>query len=88
MPRMNGSELIQRMRTHNANARIILLSGFVDPLGLTEQTTGADVVLAKSSKEPVQLLRAVRRLIHDAARRKPPASQGSAPPCPSQATVS
>ena len=32
----------------NPDARIILLSGFVEPLGLTEENTGADVVLVKS----------------------------------------
>src|ERR1017187_9673934 len=36
MPRMNGTELIRRIRRRNPNARIILLSGFVEPLGLTE----------------------------------------------------
>ena len=75
MPRMNGAELIRRLRQADANSRIILLSGFVDPLGLTEEGTGADVVLSKSAKEPVQLLRAVRRLLNESARRKPPSSQ-------------
>ena len=32
MPRMDGIELIGRMRTLNANALVVLLSGFVDPL--------------------------------------------------------
>ena len=33
MPRMNGAELIQRIRKLNAHARIILLSGFVSRWG-------------------------------------------------------
>src|ERR1700690_4018257 len=37
MPRMDGIELIKRIRSVDASARIILLSGFVEPLGLTEQ---------------------------------------------------
>jgi CheY-like chemotaxis protein len=78
MPRMNGAELIQRIRKLNPNARIILLSGFVDPLGLTEENTGADVVLAKSSNEPAQLTRWVKRLLNRAVR-KPPATQKIAP---------
>jgi CheY-like chemotaxis protein len=75
MPRMNGIELIQRLRTLNPNARVVLLSGFVDPLGLTEDSTGADVVLAKSSHEPQQLVRAVKRLASSRNLRKPVASQ-------------
>ena len=50
MPRMNGVELIEKIRNVNPNARVILLSGFVDPLGLTEENTGADAVIAKSSQ--------------------------------------
>jgi CheY-like chemotaxis protein len=75
MPGMTGAELIERIRQVNANARIILLSGFVDPLGLTEQSTGADVVIAKSFNEPAQLTRWVKRLVNRANRRKPPAAQ-------------
>jgi CheY-like chemotaxis protein len=76
MPRMNGAELIQRIRKLNPNARIILLSGFVEPLGLTEENTGADVVIAKSANEPAHLTRGVKRLLSRATR-KPPASQKS-----------
>ena len=76
MPRMDGGEFIQRIRQLQPHARIILLSGFVDPLGLTERVTGADVVIAKSSHEPVHLLSSVKRLINRATPRKPPSSQG------------
>jgi CheY-like chemotaxis protein len=78
MPRMNGAELIQRIRIINPNARIILLSGFVDPLGLTEENTGADVVIPKSSNEPAHLTRWVKRLLNRAAR-KPPTAEKRAP---------
>jgi CheY-like chemotaxis protein len=78
MPRMNGAELIQRIRKLNPHARIILLSGFVEPLGLTEENTGADVVVAKSSNEPAHLTRWVKRLLNRATR-KPPATQKIAP---------
>ena len=77
MPRMNGAELIQRIRKLNPNARIILLSGFVEPLGLTEENTGADVVIAKSANEPAHLTRWVKRLLNRGAR-KPPGTQKSA----------
>jgi CheY-like chemotaxis protein len=78
MPRMNGVELIQRIRRLKPNARIILLSGFVEPLGLTEENTGADAVIAKSSNEPAHLTRWVKRLVNRATR-KPPASLKRAP---------
>ncbi len=74
MPRMDGAELIQRIRLLDPNARIILLSGFVEPLGLTEQNTGADAVIAKSASEPAHLVRTVKRLANRAVR-KPPVSQ-------------
>ena len=74
MPRMNGVELIQRIRLLDPNARVILLSGFVEPLGLTEQNTGADAVIAKSANEPARLVRTVKRLVNRPVR-KPPGSQ-------------
>jgi hypothetical protein len=46
----------------------------VEPLGLTEQNTGADAVLTKSANEPAQLLRTVKRLVNRTVR-KPPGSQ-------------
>ena len=77
MPRMNGVELIERIRKLNPNARIILLSGFVEPLGLTEENTGADVVIAKSANEPAHLVRWVKRLVNRSAR-KPVGAQKKA----------
>jgi CheY-like chemotaxis protein len=74
MPRMNGVEMIAHIRQTNPNARIVLLSGFVEPLGLTEENTGADCVIAKSANEPGHLMRAVKRLLN-ADKRKPPSSQ-------------
>jgi CheY-like chemotaxis protein len=74
MPLMDGRELIERIRKVDPNARVIMLSGFVEPLGLTEQNTGADAVIAKTSNEPAHLLRSVKRLVSRGAR-KPPASQ-------------
>jgi len=75
MPRMDGVELIVCIRKRNPNARIILLSGFVEPLGLTEENTGADAVIAKSSNEPANLVRWVKRLINRTSNRKPPVTQ-------------
>jgi len=74
MPGISGAELIQNIRLIDPNARIILLSGFVEPLGLTEQNTGADAVIAKSANEPAHLMRCVKRLASRGVR-KPPTAQ-------------
>ncbi len=71
MPGMNGAELIGRIRQLQPEARIILLSGFVEPLGLTEQNTGANAVILKSATEPAQLTRWVKRLANAPARKAP-----------------
>ncbi len=81
MPRMHGGELIRRIREARPQVRVILLSGFVDPLGLTEESTGADIVIAKSAGEVGHLVRAVDHLLHRRAAppmRRPPQSQGRA----------
>ena len=75
MPRMSGVELIERIRKLDPNARVILLSGFVEPLGLNEENTGADTVIVKSVHEPVNLVRAVKRLLNRPAPKKPPGTQ-------------
>jgi CheY-like chemotaxis protein len=76
MPGMNGAELIERLRACNANTRFIVLSGFVEPLGLTEANTGADAVIAKSANEGAHLLRWVKRLA-STSYRKPMATQNA-----------
>src|SRR5215831_2554791 len=76
MPRMKGTELIERLRKIDPNVRVILVSTLVEPLGLTEENTGADAVIAKNSREPAHLVRAVKRLLNRASSRKPPRSQG------------
>jgi CheY-like chemotaxis protein len=73
MPHINGGELIRRIRAQNPDARIILLSGFVDLLGLSAESTGANVVIHKSASEVGNLTRSVKRLLGQAPVRKPPA---------------
>ena len=75
MPKMNGIELIQKIRKSNSDTRIIMLSGFIEPLGMDEKSTGADVVIAKSSGEVGNLLRSVSRLLNRRPARKPPGTQ-------------
>src|SRR6478672_3211073 len=41
MPKLNGIDLIRRVRPLQPALPIILLSGFVDTLGLDEKSTGA-----------------------------------------------
>lgn len=68
MPGMNGVELITRIRTLQPGIPIVLISGMVDVLGLTEQNTGADVVIAKTSTEIPYLLRAAGKLLKKSVR--------------------
>jgi CheY-like chemotaxis protein len=76
MPVMGGLELIRRIRASlKPLTPIVLLSGFVEPLGLTQENTGADAVIAKNSNEPAQLVRWVKRLSTRQAAKKPPMSQ-------------
>ena len=72
---MNGGDLIRLIRAANSPARIILLSGFIGVLGLNEENTGADELILKSNKEVPELLRAVRKLVHQTPRRKPPSPE-------------
>jgi two-component system response regulator CpxR len=67
MPRMDGLELIARLRRLSPELPIVMVSGFVDALGMNEESTGADAVIQKSANEVSHLLRAVSRLL----RRKP-----------------
>jgi CheY-like chemotaxis protein len=69
MKGMTGLDLIERIRKSNSPARIILLSGLVNGLGMTEKSTGADELVCKSNKEVPELLRAVKKLAAKPRRR-------------------
>jgi CheY-like chemotaxis protein len=75
MPKMDGLELIRQIRELDANAPIILLSGYADALGMNEENTGADVVISKSANEVAQLVRYVSRLLRRGTPKKPPSRQ-------------
>jgi CheY-like chemotaxis protein len=75
MPKMNGIELIVQLRQLQAEVPIIMLSGFAEAGGLTETSTGANLVLQKGNNECQQLVRAVNRLLTQRATRKPAASK-------------
>lgn len=75
---MDGVELIRRIRATDSPAGIVLLSGFVDCLGLTSESTGADELINKSNKEVPELVRAVRKLAVRPRRKKPASERGPA----------
>jgi len=77
MPGMTGVELLGKVRELDAKVPIILISGFVDTLGLNEENTGADAVIQKSANEVQQLVRCVQRLLR--APRKPSTSSKAMP---------
>jgi two-component system response regulator CpxR len=75
MPRMDGIELIVRLRKLTPDLPVILISGFVDSLGLNEDNTGADAVIQKSANEVSHLVRTVSRLLRKAPSKKPAVSE-------------
>jgi CheY-like chemotaxis protein len=82
MGEMNGGELIRLIRASDSTARIILLSGFVACLGLSEENTAADEVICKSDKEIPELLRALKKLARRPIRRPAASVKGNAGPLP------
>jgi CheY-like chemotaxis protein len=83
MPEMRGDEFIHILRAEMPHLPVVLLSGFVDALGLTEKNTGASAVLMKSGNEVAHLVRAVKHLLNPktrAARKKPPATESAPAP--------
>ena len=75
MPVMSGVELIRWIRALKPLTPVVLLSGIVEPLGLNQENTGADAVIAKNSGEAAHLIRSVKRLINRPPARKPAVSQ-------------
>lgn len=73
MPPMDGVALIAALRKRQFVNPIILLSGFLSHLGLTEESTGADLLIQKSNHETDQLVRGVKKLL--ATPKKPAGSQ-------------
>lgn len=63
MSNMTGVDLIAALRAVRPSVPTILLSGFADFLGMTSESTGADVVLGKNASELANLTHSVRRLL-------------------------
>lgn len=77
MPKMDGIELIRRLRENQFPSPIILLSGFADNTGIREDKTGADAVVQKSANEVQVLLSTVKRLLTRKPARKQASSQAA-----------
>jgi CheY-like chemotaxis protein len=75
---MDGIKFISHLRQRSPGTPVILLSGFVDALGLDERSTGADAVLAKSPTEAASLVRTVNRLLTRRPLRKPAGKESRA----------
>jgi CheY-like chemotaxis protein len=75
LPGMNGIEFIRELRTRDPKVPVIMLSGYVEALGLTEKSTGADAVIMKSSNEVHHLVRTANRLLNMPPKRKPAVSE-------------
>jgi len=69
MTGMNGLAFIVCLRENSPGTPVILLSGFVEPLGLDELSTGADAVLPTCANEAASLVRTVHRLLRRPARK-------------------
>jgi CheY-like chemotaxis protein len=74
MPKVDGVQLIERIQKLKPEIPIILLSGYVDILGLNEASTKADLVIAKNSREVENLVRGVARFLRRKAPKKPPST--------------
>ncbi len=77
LPKTDGLAFIEAIRQAKATMQVILLSGHVEALGLTENNTGADVVIQKNTNEVPHLTRSVTRLLRRTIK-KPPAVQAKA----------
>ncbi len=75
LPKMDGIAFIKAIRTISRSAPVILLATFPEQLGLDEESTGANVVIAKVVNEVSQLGRAVAKYIGRRTAMKPPQSQ-------------
>ena len=73
MPKFDGLAFIAAVRQIKPTASLILLSGYAEGMGLTENNTGADVVMQKNANELPQLIRSVNRLLRRTMK-KPPTS--------------
>ncbi len=77
MPGIGGAEVVRQIRAVAPDQPIVILSGYTKVLALAPESTGANAVLAKGSREQFDLADTVRDLLDGAGRqrRKPPAAE-------------
>ena len=77
MPGICGDEVVRRIRALAPRQPVVILSGYTEVLALAPESTGADAVLAKGSREQFDLADTVRDLLDGGSgqRTKPPASE-------------
>jgi CheY-like chemotaxis protein len=77
---MSGVELIARLRQRDFRKPIILLSGYAECFGLSEQSTGADLVIQKSANEIARLVHSAKWLLGVPRKAPRPVSLGRSKP--------
>lgn len=75
MPDVRGSKVVSKIHEQHPHVPVVILSGYVEPLGLTQESTGADAVLAKGPREDRDLVRTIARLIRKTPGRQGPGSK-------------
>ena len=73
LPKIDGVAFIAAVRKIKPSICVILLSGYVEGMGLTENSTGSDVVIQKNANELPHLTRSVNRLLRRATKKPPSA---------------
>ena len=61
MPDLRGSQVLRRIRKQSEHMPVVILSGYVEKLGLTAESTGANAVISKGPQEEQDLIRAIAR---------------------------
>lgn len=79
MPDLGGCQVLARIRELSPTTPIVILSGFAQKLGLTEESTGADAVLMKGPSEMDDLVRTIARLVKHKPARARAATASAAP---------
>lgn len=70
MPDFRGSQVLRRIRKQSEHIPVVILSGYVEKLGLTAESTGANAVISKGPQEEQDLIRVIARFT-----KKKPASR-------------
>ena len=61
MPDLRGLQVLRRIRKQSEHMPVVILSGYVEKLGLTAESTGASAVISKGPQEEQDLIRVIAR---------------------------